>query len=43
MFFRRILESFGMEGALRVSPLHCNSYEDIDLFLKITQEIAKIC
>ncbi|MGB7606113.1 MAG: aminotransferase class V-fold PLP-dependent enzyme [Lutisporaceae bacterium] len=43
MFFRRILEAFGMEGALRVSPLHCNSPEDIDLFLKITQEIVQSC
>ncbi len=41
MFFDRILGSFGMDGALRVSPLHCHGAEDIDEYLKITKEIAE--
>lgn len=42
IYSSRMLESFGMDGAVRVSPLHCNSPEDIDLFLKITAELAGI-
>jgi selenocysteine lyase/cysteine desulfurase len=35
-----MLESFGLAGTVRVSPLHCNSVADIEKFLRITQEIA---
>jgi len=38
----RMLKSFGMDGAVRVSPLHCNSMEDIDRFLQVTAEIAAL-
>ena len=38
----RMLKSFGMDGAVRVSPLHCNSLEDIDRFLQVTAEIAAL-
>lgn len=42
-YSKRMLESLKIDdGVLRVSPLHCNSFEDIDKFLKITEEIAKI-
>jgi cysteine desulfurase / selenocysteine lyase len=41
LYSRRMLESFGLEGAIRVSPLHCNSAADIDRFLQITQEISE--
>lgn len=40
LYSKRMLESFGLEGAIRISPLHCNTPEDIDKFLKITKEIA---
>ncbi|MES2938995.1 MAG: aminotransferase class V-fold PLP-dependent enzyme [Pseudomonadota bacterium] len=40
-YSRRMLESFGMQGAVRVSPLHCNSADDVDRFLRITQEITQ--
>jgi len=40
LYSKRMLESFGLEGAIRVSPLHCNSAEDIDRFLHITRQIA---
>jgi len=38
----RMLKAFDMEGAVRVSPLHCNSSEDIEKFLKITMDIANL-
>jgi len=41
IYSKRILESLGLKGAIRVSPLHCHGTEDIDKFLKITAEIAK--
>lgn len=40
IYSKRMLESFGLTGAVRVSPLHCNSVADMEKFLKITQEIA---
>jgi len=42
IYSKRMLEAFGMDGAVRVSPLHCNSIEDIDEFIKITKEIATL-
>jgi cysteine desulfurase / selenocysteine lyase len=41
LYSKRMLDSFGMEGAIRVSPLHCNSVADIDRFLQITREISE--
>ncbi|MBT2301201.1 aminotransferase class V-fold PLP-dependent enzyme [Variovorax paradoxus] len=41
LYSKRMLHSFGLEGAVRVSPLHCNSAADIDRFLKITREISE--
>ncbi len=38
----RMLESFGIPGCVRVSPLHCNSTEEIDEFLKATAEMVKM-
>jgi len=40
LYSKRMLESFGLEGAVRVSPLHCNSESDIDRFLEVTREIS---
>ncbi len=40
MYSKRMLESFDLEGAIRVSPLHCHSVHDIDEFLVITQKMA---
>jgi selenocysteine lyase/cysteine desulfurase len=40
LYSKRMLESFGLEGAIRVSPLHCNSTADVDRFLDITREIS---
>jgi cysteine desulfurase / selenocysteine lyase len=41
LYSRRMLESFGLTGAVRISPLHCNSPEDINTFLKVTADIAE--
>lgn len=41
LYSRRMLESFGLDGAVRVSPLHCHGPADIDRFLQVTREIAQ--
>ncbi len=41
IYSKRMLESFGIDGAVRISPLHCNSKEDICNFLRITKEITE--
>jgi len=41
LYSKRMLDSFGLEGAVRVSPLHCNSAADIDRFLRVTREIGE--
>ena len=40
LYSKRIVESLGLTGCIRVSPLHCHSFADIDQFLKITADIA---
>jgi cysteine desulfurase / selenocysteine lyase len=42
IYSKRMLDSFKMDGSIRVSPLHCNSTDDIDKFLKVTMELAKL-
>lgn len=39
-FSKRVVEAFHLKGAVRVSPLHCHTFEDVDQFLEITQKIA---
>ncbi|MEO1770572.1 aminotransferase class V-fold PLP-dependent enzyme [Candidatus Enterococcus ferrettii] len=41
IYSKRMLDSFGIEGCIRVSPLHCQSIEDMQVFLKATLEIAE--
>ncbi len=41
IYSKRIVEALGLEGAIRVSPLHCHGREDIDKFLHITRAIAE--
>jgi selenocysteine lyase/cysteine desulfurase len=36
----RMLDSLGLDGAVRVAPLHCHTYEDVDRFLQVTSEIC---
>lgn len=40
IYSKRIVESLGLEGAIRVSPMHCQGTDEIDEFLRITKEIA---
>jgi selenocysteine lyase/cysteine desulfurase len=42
IYSKRMLESFGLEGTVRVSPLHCHSVEDMAKFLRVTREIAAL-
>lgn len=41
LYSKRIVESLGLTGCIRVSPLHCHSFNDIDQYLKVTAGIAK--
>lgn len=41
IYSKRILDALGLEGAIRVSPLHCHGTDDIDEFLRITAKIAR--
>lgn len=40
MLSKRMLDSFGIPGAIRITPLHCNSVEEIEEFLEVTEEIV---
>lgn len=41
IYSNRIVSALGIDGAIRVSPLHCHGIDDIDAFLKITKEMAE--
>ena len=41
IYSKRILDALGLNGAIRVSPLHCHGTDDIDEFLRITSKIAR--
>lgn len=38
---KRMLESFGMKGSIRISPLHCNQVEEVEKLLEVTQKLAE--
>ena len=42
MYSRRMVEAFDSKGVVRISPLHVNTVEEIEEFLKITKEIAAL-
>lgn len=42
LYSKRMLDSFGLDGAIRVSPLHCHGASDIDRFLRITRALAEV-
>lgn len=42
IFSKRIVEAVGLDGLIRVSPLHCNTPEEIDRFLDVSKEIAML-
>ena len=41
-YSKRAVEAIGTTGAIRVSPLHCHTEEDIEKYLLITKEIAEL-
>jgi selenocysteine lyase/cysteine desulfurase len=41
LYWKLILDTFGLDGGIRISPLHCNSAADIDHFLQITMEFSE--
>lgn len=41
IYSQRIVDTLGIPGAIRVSPLHCHGREEIDEYLRVTAEIAR--
>lgn len=41
LYSERQVNSIGEHGIVRISPLHCHDFEDIDKFLKITAQIVE--
>ncbi len=41
LYSGRMLKSFNLDGAVRVSPLHCHTGEEIERFLAITEAMAR--
>lgn len=42
LYSGRMLKSFNLSGAVRISPLHCHTPRDIARFLAITEELAAL-
>ncbi|MBR3436154.1 MAG: aminotransferase class V-fold PLP-dependent enzyme [Lachnospiraceae bacterium] len=42
LYSKRIVESLGLSGCIRVSPLHCHDTSDIDDFLRVTAKITAL-
>ena len=42
LYSERMLHSFGLKGIVRVSPLHCHNLDEIETYLKVTQELANL-
>lgn len=40
IYSKRMLDSFGMKGAIRISPLHCHTIQEIETFLRTTEMIS---
>lgn len=41
-YSKRIVESFGLEGVVRVSPIHCHTPQEMDEFLMAVSEVLKL-
>jgi selenocysteine lyase/cysteine desulfurase len=42
LYSGRMLKSFDLDGAVRISPLHCHMPRDVERFLSISEELATI-
>lgn len=40
-FSKKILDAVNLDAIVRVSPIHCHTTEDVDMFLEVTQIIAE--
>ena len=40
IYSARMLEPFGSPGVVRLSPLHVNTVEEVEEFLRVTREIV---
>ncbi|WP_027820663.1 aminotransferase class V-fold PLP-dependent enzyme [Paraburkholderia bannensis] len=40
LYSGRMLKSFNLDGAVRISPLHCHAPSDVARFLAVTEDIA---
>lgn len=38
----RMLQSFGLKGSIRVSPIHCHNLQDIEEFLEVTKMLCQM-
>lgn len=36
------VRGFGLHGIVRVSPLHCHNLEEVETYLKVTQELTSL-
>jgi len=43
LYSGRMLKSFDLDGAVRISPLHCHAPSDVARFLAATEDIAIAC
>ena len=41
LYSKRIVESVGLTGLIRVSPIHCNTIDEVNQFLRVTKEITE--
>jgi len=41
-YSNRMLDSFKIDGVIRIAPLNCHTVEDIDKFLIIIMELARL-
>jgi selenocysteine lyase/cysteine desulfurase len=42
LYSGRMLKSFNLAGAVRISPLHCHAPSDVERFLAITEELTTL-
>lgn len=42
LYSGRMLDSFSLPGAVRISPLHCHAPGDVERFLAVTEELTAI-
>lgn len=40
IYSKRMLESFDLTGTIRISPMHCQTVEEIETFLNVTEKIV---